>query len=207
MGRERRAFVDDGIYHVWSHGSDRRQLFVRDDDRRSFIDRLVATSRRHGLACIGFCLMGNHYHAVFRTPDGRLSRAMQELHTGYSHAFNKLHGRRAHLFRSRFGARQVTSDSDLLGTLCYLAYNAVRDGFCADPEDWAWSSYRANIGLDPVPSFLSEDALRVAVGGSKWRPRYASFVDANRSRFVTSSTDTSREQATPVDWVDLVAVA
>jgi putative transposase len=207
MGRQPRTFAEDGIYHLWAHGSDSRSLFVCDEDRRHFLRRLAAIVEHHELICIGFCLMGNHHHLVVQTPDRRLSRAMQELHTGYSQAFNKEHGHTAHLFRSRFGARHVTSDADLLGTLCYLAYNPVRAGFCSNPEAWLWSSYRANAGLDAPPPFMSEEALCAAVGGSSWRTRYASFVEANRSRCLASTPPAPADLVVPLGWGQVVAMS
>lgn len=179
MARPPRVIVPDGIYHVWTRGSDRRLLFVLDADRRRFLARLEAALRTYQLACIAYCLMGNHYHVVVQTPDERLSRALQELHTGYSREFNQIHERSAHLFRNRFGARLVESDSDLLGVCRYLAYNPVEAGFCEEPVDWPWGSYRASVGVDPPPPFLVESPLRDAVGGGAgWRERYREFVES-----------------------------
>ncbi|HWB23141.1 MAG TPA: transposase [Gaiellaceae bacterium] len=178
MPRPPRAFVDHGIYHVASRGSDRQPLFSFDGDRSTFLERLTSIVERYELACVAYCLMGNHYHLVVQTPDSRLSRALQELHGGYSRHFNRVHGRSAHLFRNRFLARLIDGDAYLLAACRYVARNPVRAGLCGRASDWPWSSYRATAGLVPTPPLLSESLLRDACGGTaNWRKRYQDFVE------------------------------
>lgn len=177
--RRPRDFVPGGIYHVSSHGSDQRPLFVFDDDRIAFLDRLWKAADRHELGCIAYCLMGTHYHLIVQVPDARISKALQELHGGYARHFNLVHGRTAHLFRHRFFARLVDTDSYLLTVCRYLAHNPVLAGMCGRPADWPWSSHRATAGLVSAGSHLRETALREAFeGGRHWRARYRDFVDA-----------------------------
>src|ERR1035437_3831291 len=114
MGRPRRIFVPNGIYHVASRGSDRRPVFGLDRDRELFLDRLGQTIERYRIPCLAYCLMNNHYHLIVVTPDARLSAAMRELNGGYSMRFNSIHGRSAHLFRNRFMAQLIGDDSYLL---------------------------------------------------------------------------------------------
>jgi REP element-mobilizing transposase RayT len=178
MASPRRIFVPDGIYHVASRGSDRRPIFRHDPDRELFLDQLEKTLDRYRLPCLAYCLMTNHYHLVVLTPDQRLSKAMQELNGGYSRRFNSIHGRSAHLFRNRFMAQLIDSDSYLLTACRYVAHNPVRAGLCITPPEWKWSSYRASAGIGPTPRFLDERQLRDAIGGGDgWRRRYREFVE------------------------------
>jgi REP element-mobilizing transposase RayT len=161
------------MYHIASRGSDHQPLFLYDSDRLRFLDRLGAVVKQHELACIAYCLMGNHYHLLVQTPDGRISSALQQLNGGYSRQFNRLHGRSAHLFRNRFLAQQIEGEAYLLTACRYLAHNPVRAGLCRDPKDWPWSSHRATAGLEPAPSFLDEALIRDACGGrADWRRHY-----------------------------------
>ena len=80
--------------------------------------------------------MGNHYHLLLRTPDTRVSKALQQLHTRYSRLHNKLNGRSAHLFRAHFFARELDSADDLLWTSHYLARNPVAAGIAPHPLAW-----------------------------------------------------------------------
>lgn len=179
MARPPRVFIPDSIYHIATRGSGWRHLFVFEHDRTRFLRRLGGVVESYELECLSYCLMGNHYHLVVRTPDARLSRALQELHGGYSREFNLYYGERSHLFRNRFRSREVDSDGYLLAVCRYVALNPVRAGFCTKPSEWPWSSYRSNLGLQPAPSFLSEATLCEVFGGKpNWRSRYREFVEA-----------------------------
>jgi putative transposase len=180
MGRPLRIFPPDGVYHVASRGSDRRPIFRLDEDREIFLERLQLTVERYRLPCLAYCLMDNHYHLIVITPDARLSAAMQELNGGYSKRFNAIHERSAHLFRNRFMAQLIDSDSYLLTACRYVAHNPVRAGLCQEPSTWKWSSYRATVGIDPAQRFLDERLLAGALGGGdRWRDRYREFVEAD----------------------------
>jgi REP element-mobilizing transposase RayT len=125
-----------GLYHVGSRGSDTRHLCLTSDDRGEFEARLGATCLRHELGLVSYALLGNHYHAVFRIPDARLSKALQELHGGYSRHHNRVHARRAHLFQAHCFAVEIESDRQLLTVARYVARNPYEAGLVDDPFHW-----------------------------------------------------------------------
>jgi REP element-mobilizing transposase RayT len=159
MGRAPREFISDGIYHVYSRGSNRQAIFAFDPDRVDFLECLSRVVRQYELRCLSYCLMQNHYHLIVQTPDGRLSWALKALNGRYALRFNRRYERDAHLFKNRFGAVLQEDELQFLWTLRYVARNPVELGLCAGAEDWRWSSYRAAVGLDPPPGFLDVDAL------------------------------------------------
>jgi putative transposase len=176
MPRAPRAFVE-GIYHLSSHGSDTRYLFLSPYDRETFLDRLALVIGRFDLRAIAYALLGNHYHLVLATPGGGVSSALQQLHGWYSLTRNRRHGRTAHLFHAHFFARELTSDEDLLATCRYVAHNPVEAGLCHDPFAWPWSSTAASAGLAPSALPLDPSPLRAALGdGADWQRRYRAFI-------------------------------
>ena len=151
---------------------------MSDDDRLTFLGRLALLLERFDLRLVAYTLMGNHYHLVLFTPDGRVSRALQQLHGWYSLRHNRARGRSAHLFRAHFFARELGSDADLLGACRYLAYNPVEAGLADHPFAWRWSSSAASAGLCESPLPLDPAPLRAALGdGSDWRRRYRAFIE------------------------------
>jgi putative transposase len=181
MPRPPRAFAQ-GIYHFAAHGSDSRHLFLTDEDRKCFLDRLSIVAERFELRLIAYTLLGNHYHLVAWIPDSRISTALQQLHGWYSNRLNRLRGRRAHLFRAHFFAREVESDSDLLGTCAYLAFNPIEAGLAGDPFTWPWSSSAASAGLADALVPLDEGPLRASLGGkADWQRRYRAFMGDHSS--------------------------
>ena len=177
MARPARNFVP-GIYHLGSHGSDDRHLFLSDGEREVFLAGLGEVLERFELGLVSYTLMGNHYHLLLRIPDARVSKALQQLHTWYSRLHNKLNGRSAHLFRAHFFARELESEEDLLWTARYVAWNPVAAGLAPHPLAWRWSSAAATAGV-AVPALpLELEPLRAAVGAaSNWRTRYRAFIE------------------------------
>jgi REP element-mobilizing transposase RayT len=165
--------LEAGIYHLTAHASDTRHLFVTDMDREDFLERLALVCERFELALLSYVLLGNHYHALLRIADARLSRALQRLHTEYSRHHNRRHRRSAHLFRAHAYTGEIESDEQLLAACRYLARNPVDAGLVDDPLDWPWSSARAHAGLERPRIPLAEDDLFAAFGATdSWRIRY-----------------------------------
>jgi REP-associated tyrosine transposase len=174
VGRPLRNF-DDGIYHLTAHASDTRYLFLSPDDRGDFLERLASSCWPLGVRILDYVLMGNHYHALVHTPDARLSKALQLLHTEYSRHHNQRHRRSAHLFRAHCVTRAITTPKQLLTTYRYIARNPVRANLVLDPLDWPWSSARAHAGREPAAIPLDETPLRAEFGGA-WRQSYRELV-------------------------------
>jgi putative transposase len=176
VARPPRAF-QAGIYHVGSHGSDERCLFLSDGEREVFLEGLGQVLERFELGLVSYTLMGNHYHLLLRIPDARVSKAMQRLHTWYSRLHNKLTGRSAHLFLAHFFARELESDEDLLWTVRYVAWNPVEAGLVSEPFAWPWSSAAATAGLAKPALALELGPLRAALGETpNWQERYRTFI-------------------------------
>ncbi len=148
-----------GVYHVWARGSNRQLIFLADADRLDFLTCLDDALARRGARCLAYVFMTNHYHLVLETADGALSALMKALNGRYALRFNRRHGRDAHLFRNRFGARLQETTEQLAWTLRYVVRNPVDSGLCGAPEEWEWSSYRATAGLEPAPRFLARERV------------------------------------------------
>ena len=159
MARPPRLEDPLGIYHVTARGNNRQSIFFDAVDRTVFSMMLGRAVLKHRWIVLTYCLMTNHYHLVLEIPHGGLSAGMQELNGGYSRRTNRRYGRTGHLFRNRFGATTVETDSHLLEVCRYVVLNPVRVGLCAEPGEWRWSSYRASAGLEHAPRFLATDKL------------------------------------------------
>ena len=182
MGRPPRMYAE-GIYHVAAHGSDVRDLFLDDRDRRVFLDLVGLTFAPLGLRLISYVLMTNHHHLLVDTPDDRIARGLQQLHGGFARIHNARHGRTAHLFRAHPIARRVEDDGDLIWTDRYIAWNPVGAGIVATPFDWPWSSALTHAGLAAPALPLHESELRAAFGAARdWRRRYFDYVSAALNR-------------------------
>jgi putative transposase len=159
--RPPRQWLAGGVYHVFARGSNRQAIVAYDSDRIDILGCAERAIARHEVECLAFALMTNHYHWLFRLPeaDGRMSALMKELNGRYSLRFNKRYDREAHLFRNRFRAVLQESEEQLLWTVRYIVRNPAEAGLCSDPVEYPWSSHRATLGLEQVPSWLAVSTL------------------------------------------------
>lgn len=178
MSRPIRIEFPDALYHVTARGDRREDIFEDDQDRLTFLKTLEQVINQFNWTCYAWCMMDNHYHLLIQTPDGNLSKGMRQLNGVYTQASNRRHRRVGHLFQGRFKAILVDKDAYLLELARYIVLNPVRAGMVKAPKDWAWSSYRASMGLEPAPPWLAEDGLLAmfAKRRSLAQQRYEQFV-------------------------------
>ena len=159
MARPLRIEFPGAVYHVTSRG-DRRESIVEDDTDRAALLAVVALGlERFDAQMLSYCLMGNHYHFVLHTREPNLSRLMRHINGVYTQGFNRRHRLVGHLFQGRFKAILVDTDAYLLEVCRYVELNPVRAGMVNGPQAWAWSSYRAHVGLAPTPPWLDTAGL------------------------------------------------
>jgi len=80
-------------HHVMIRGIEKRRIFLSDDDRSDFVERLGRLLPEEMWRCFAWALMPNHVHLVLQGTTGRLSRLMARLNTGYAKGFNQRHRR------------------------------------------------------------------------------------------------------------------
>lgn len=179
MARPLRIEYPGAVYHLTSRGNAGEPVFRDDKDRALFLDILSVAISRFSWLCHGYCLMDNHYHLLVETPQANLSLGMRHLNGAYALDFNAKHKRFGHLFQARFKAILVEKEAHLLELSRYVVLNPVRARMAESPRDWTWSSYRAMIGLESAPSFLTTDWVlrQFATSRAKARAAYLRFVE------------------------------
>jgi REP element-mobilizing transposase RayT len=189
MSRPLRIEFAGAIYHVTSRGDRREDIVIDDTDRLLLLAVLGQAMERFDAQALSYCLMSNHYHFVLHTRQANLSRLMRHVNGVYTQAFNRRHDQGGHLFQGRFKAILVDRESYLLEVCRYVELNPVRAGLVARAGDWAWSSYRAHIGVTPSPEWLDTAGLHGYVLGREPRgaadqrraaARYEALVEAGR---------------------------
>jgi REP element-mobilizing transposase RayT len=178
MGRRERPKFAGAIYHVATRGNMRQLIYLDAVDRWRWLDTAEEVVAEHDLVCHAYCLMGNHYHALFETPEGNIDSAMRQLNGVYAKRFNRRHSRTDHVFGKRYWCEVVDRDSYLLALCRYIVRNPVRAGLCTHPGEWPWSSYAATVGRDePVPFLTTSWVLgqfnRIT---RRAQEQYAAFV-------------------------------
>jgi putative transposase len=134
----------------------RRLAFNTDDHRVLFLKLLGEISVDHGVEVHAYCLMGNHFHLLLRTPDSNISEFMQALLSRYTVKFNKLEKLDGALFRSRFKSTIIADEAYLSEVFRYIHLNPVKAKLVKSPAQFHWSSYRAYLKSAPVPSWMHQ---------------------------------------------------
>jgi len=68
MARPLRIEYPGAVYHVTSRGNAGNEIFLRPEDRETFLATLASVVKRFHRSCHTYCLMGSHFH-FYLTPD------------------------------------------------------------------------------------------------------------------------------------------
>jgi putative transposase len=147
-------------------------MFHTNQDRAFFSSQLSVLEARFGLEIHAYVLMGNHYHVLARSRDGRLSEAMQWMGMHYARYFNHTHSRVGAFFRARFNSCLVEDEQYRAWLGVYIHLNPFKGGLGLDPVDWPWSSLPQYVGRSRSERWLHQTVL---LGGGS-QQAYANLV-------------------------------
>ena len=180
MSRQARIWIPDGVYHVTTHGDGDMMIFEGPSEKWRLVDLLADTVEELDWAMYAWCIMGNHYHFLLKTPEENLSEGMHHINMSYGEWYNKSRGRHGHVFQDRFFSILITQDSHLLEASRYVVLNPLRVGLVAAPQEWPWSSYGAAVLGAPSRVPLRDHELMgmFAHEEAESRELYREFVQA-----------------------------
>ena len=160
MPRIPRTKSATGIYHVMVRGIDKRNIFLDDQDKTVFLEKLQKAKERSQFKLHGYCLMNNHVHLLIQE-DEDLGNTVKKITVGYVQWHNNRHLRTGHLFQNRYKSQNVESEPYLLTVLRYIHQNPVKANITSSPESYKWSSYSECIkSYKGEQSFLDTGIIR-----------------------------------------------
>jgi REP element-mobilizing transposase RayT len=130
-------------------GIEKRKIFLGDQDRNDFIDRLYVLVQKGAIEIYAWVLMPNHFHILCKTKNLPLASSMRKLLTGYVVNFNKRHHRYGHLFQNRYKSIVCQEDAYLKELVRYIHLNLLRAGLVKDLKELnrnPWSGHSALVG-------------------------------------------------------------
>ena len=183
MARPLRIQYPDAFYHVTCRGTERRKIFLDDDDRNRFLELLAETLQSYQVTLHGYVLMSNHFHLVVQTARANLSEFMRRFNICYTGWFNKHHSTCGHLYQGRYKAILIDKDNYLLEVSRYVHLNPVRVGEIKKSEYqerwehvrmYRWSSLPGYVDEERSVDFVYYAMILGMVGG---RGKYRRFVE------------------------------
>ena len=163
------AFVVGEYYHIYNRGTDKRQIFLDQEDLDRFIKSLIEFNRikpigslyemqfspkkktlvksQKLVSIIAFCLNPNHFHLIL-TPltDGGIEKFMQKI-AGYTRYFNEKYERSGVLFQGKFQSKHIDNNDYLLRVSSYVNLNN-RDPLGTSSTKWSKSSWEEYLGKE-----------------------------------------------------------
>lgn len=178
MARPLRVQFSGAWYHVMNRGASKRTVFSTPGDVADFLSLTGEASEQFSIEVHVYCVMGNHYHLLIRTPEANLGRAMRHIDGVYTQRFHLRNGTDGPLFRGRYKAILVQADRHLLQVSRYIHLNPVQAGLAEQAQAWPYSSLGAY--LDPIvaPCWLHTGVILGYFGSIGARQRYRQFVQA-----------------------------
>ena len=180
MPRQARIDIPGLLQHVIVRGIERTDIFLDDEDRNRFVERLCTLLVKSGTDCFAWAQIPNHVHLLLRCNHIELSRFMRSLLTGYAVTFNRRHARFGHLFQNRYKSIVCEEEPYLLELIRYIHLNPLRAGLVKDIEELArypWCGHGVLLGYRELSGQATDEVLSLFGKGIKRaRQTYQQFI-------------------------------
>ena len=173
MARQPRFIVPGVAHHIIQRGNNRCDTFRSLRDFHFYQDCLLEALFEFKVQMHAYVLMTNHVHLLMTpsTEDG-ISQTMQAVGRRYVSNFNRSHARTGGLWDGRFRSILIDTERYLFTCMRYIELNPVRAGLVAQPKEYRWSSFHANVSgnvdqlVTPHQRYLeiSKDPVRRRAG-------------------------------------------
>ena len=140
MPRPLRIEYENAYYHVMNRARARQKVFHSEVYYEAFLNTLEEAQQRFSVEILCYCLMGNHYHLLLKTPEANLGRVMRHINGVYTQRHNRLKRTDGPLFRGRYKAICVEEDSYQLQLSRYIHRNPIEARLVSELESYNWSS-------------------------------------------------------------------
>ena len=207
MPRRARIRVPNVPLHIVQRGNNREPCFFGSADRHVYLALLEKFARRFECGVHAYVLMTNHVHLLVSPADADgASLLMKHLGQNYVQCVNRTYERTGTLWGGRFRSNPVQCYRYLLACYRYIELNPVRAAIARHPEDYPWSSYRANAGLQRS-SLLTPHDEYLAIGASGYRLLFPSQIEPDELDEIRSASAGSLALGDPRFKAEISALA
>ncbi len=180
MPRTARLDIPGLLQHVIVRGIEKRDLFLEDEDRSLFVQRLSALLKQTDTRCYAWALLSNHFHLLLMPTICTLSSFMRRLLTSYAVNFNRTHNRTGHLFQNRYKSIVCEEETYLLELVRYIHLNPLRAGLVKELPEldmYPWSGHAVLMGNRQLEGQeLPEILQRFGKNANNARSVYRAFI-------------------------------
>lgn len=186
-----KTYVEDGIYHIYNRGVEKRDIFLDEQDYKIFLHYLksyflpfeqqekakLPHSMRflksfnfsEQISLLAYCLMPNHFHFLVKQSTERaIVELMRRMSNAYVEYFNKKYDRQGPLFQGRYKARLVENDIYFLYVSSYIHRNPLGlfSGLALEQQikklrGFSYSSYADYLGKRNTPWIYKNEIMPI----------------------------------------------
>lgn len=148
MARLPRLTLPGMAHYVIQRGNNLQPIFEDAQDYETMKDLMREMARRFQVDLHAYVLLPAQFH-VLATPETEegLPLFMQSVGRSYVRYFNNRHGRSGTLWEGRYRSTVLEAPAYLLPCMVVLETQPVAEGLAARPQDYVWSSYAHNAGV------------------------------------------------------------
>ncbi|MDR1221176.1 MAG: transposase, partial [Treponema sp.] len=119
--RSLRTLRDGATYHVTSKIDHDDMALLEPRFKSLFLSFVKRAKEKFHFQLWDFCIMGNHIHFLIKPgKSGTLSEIMQWIKCNFAKAWNKMNGRKGHVWGERFYSRIINGMANLLRVREYI---------------------------------------------------------------------------------------
>lgn len=165
-----KVYVENGVYHIYNRGVDKREIFSDEQDyamflyylkcyfsNPKFLDKiprhlkytLYNTNLYQEIKLLAFCLMPNHFHLLVKQVDRiAIQKIMKRLGDAYVRYYNDKYERVGSLFQGTYKAVLVRTDEQITHLSRYIHCNPLKEIFQNSQKlkKYNFSSYPYYLG-------------------------------------------------------------
>ena len=156
-----KRFQEARCLHFLTFSCCGRAPFLGTSHARDIFEQTLEQTRHwYGFYVAGYVVMPEHVHLLVSEPErAKLSVALQMLKQNVARRLREPEG--GPFWQPRYYDFNVWSKAKRIEKLRYIHRNPVKRGLVANPEDWAWSSFRHYVsGVDGVVEIESQWTAR-----------------------------------------------
>lgn len=194
----RKVYVENGFYHLYNRGVEKREIFLDEQDYKTFLyflkKYLDPESREYPyfknddltnqIQLLVYCLMPNHFHFLVKQKViNGITKFMSRIMTNYVMYFNKKYKRVGPLFQGVYKAVLIDNDNQFLHLSRYIHLNPYPEIITniKDLSKYSFSSYGEYLGKRRTKWVNTEEILSF-FAQNKNKPgyqfnNYQSFVE------------------------------
>jgi putative transposase len=186
MPRQARLDAPDTLHHVMVRGINKTAIFVDNQDRENFLERLHLNLNDSNCSVYAWTLMDNHLHLLLKSGGKGLSSLMRKQLTWYAVYFNHKYYRSGHLFENRYKSIICEEDRYLWALTRYIHLNPIRAGIVKTLEEldqYKWSGHSVITG-NQKREWMDTRYVLAQFGGTlkKSRTVYRRFIEEGMSQ-------------------------